>query len=417
MDTEIQHRFPLLRRYGWIIGLTLLIVVAIVWALRVSSTTSYRADRRALSTTEVIEGEFNDYIRLTGGVEPGVVVRIPALETGVVEKKWVEEGAMLKEGDLILTLRNPLLQQQILDSESQLAEKQNMLRDTELAMEKERLQIRRDLLEARTEFNRKSRAAEQQEALYGEKLTSREEYLKAQEDLQMARESLRLLEDRLRQDSIYRSVQIGMMRESLRNMQENFALVRGRADNLDIRASHAGQLGSLPVELGQSIAAGESVGQINILDDYKLAVKIDEHYIDRISTGLPGKGGQRGKEFEVSVKKVYPEVTGGLFRADLDIVGEQPDRLRVGQSYPVDLLLGQPEKALMIRRGTFFQSSGGKYVYVLSEDGNSAYRREVTIGRRNPDYYEILDGLEPGESIIISSYSDFGEADRIIIQD
>lgn len=415
MDTEIKHKYPLLRKYGWIAAVGILLVVAVIWAIITSGTTSYKTDYNSLTTDVATEGEFNDYIHLSGKVETGVIVQVSALETGVVEQKLVEEGAMVKEGDVILTLRNPLLRQQILDSESQLAEKQNMLRDTEIAMEKDRLQVRRDILSARTELNRKRRAADQQKTLLEEKLTSREEYLKAQEDYELAAENLKLLEDRLHQDSLYRSVQVAMMQESLHNMQENFALVRQRADNLNIRATHNGQLGSLNAEIGQNISTGQQVGQINILDNYKLTVSIDEHYIDRVSPGLQGKVSRQGKEFDVTVRKVYPEVVNGQFRADLDIEGTMPENLRVGQTYPIDLLLGQPIKALMIAKGTFFQSSGGKYVYVMSPDGKSATKREIKIGRRNPRYYEILEGLEPGETVITSSYSTFGEADRIDI--
>ncbi|MDE6021988.1 MAG: HlyD family efflux transporter periplasmic adaptor subunit, partial [Muribaculaceae bacterium] len=236
-----------------------------------------------------------------------------------------------------------------------------------------------------------------------------------QEDMELAEENLKLLQARLSQDSLYRSVQVAMMRESLHNMQENFMLVRERADNLNIRASHSGQLGSLTAEIGQNISSGQQVGQINILDNYKLTVSIDEHYIDKVETGLTGKVNRQGKEFDVSVCKVYPEVENGQFKADLQISGSSPDNLRVGQTYPIDLLLGQPSKALMIEKGTFFQNSGGRYVYVLSSDGKSAEKREVKLGRRNPKYYEVLEGLSSGEKVIISSYSDFGEADRLDI--
>ena len=415
MDIEIKPRFPKLKRYGWIAATGLLLAAGIAWAVIAANTNSYNADFRSIATAEVREGEFDDYIHLSGRVETGMVVQVSALETGIVEQKYVEEGAMVKEGDIILTLRNPLLRQQILDSESQLAEKQNMLRDTELAMEKERLQLRRDILTARTELNRKRRAAEQQKTLLDERLTSREEWLKAEEDYQLAAASLKLLDDRLQQDSLYRSVQMAMMRESLHNMQENFALVRQRADNLNVRASHSGQLGNLNVEIGQNVASGAQVGQINILDNYKLTVNIDEHYIDRVEPGLSGRVSRQGKEFDVVVRTVYPEVNESQFRADLEITGTMPENLRVGQTYPVNLMLGQPEKALLLEKGTFFAGSGGKYVYVMSPDGKSALKREVKIGRRNPKYYEILEGLNPGETVIISPYTNFGDADRINI--
>lgn len=416
MDTEIKRRYPRLRKYALPVIIVTAVAIAIGWAISASKTSSYQADYRNLMVREVTESEFNDYVHLSGRLETGLIVQVSALETGIVDRKFVDEGAMVSEGDIILTLRNPLLRQQILDSESQLAERQNMLRDTELAMEKERLQVKRDILAARTELNRKRRMVEQRKALLDENLTSREEYLTAKEDFDLAKENLRLLEDRLRQDSAYRSVQMSMMCESLGNMQENFMLVRQRADNLNVRATHSGQLGSLTAEIGQNISAGQQIGQINILDNYKLTVQIDEHYIDRIEPGLSGKASRQGKEFEVKVAKVYPEVLGGQFKADLSISGSLPDKPRVGQTYPVDILLGSPSKAVMIDKGSFFQSSGGKYVYVLSDDGKSAVKREVTLGRRNPRYYEVLEGLHPGEKVIVSSYGEFGEADEIKIK-
>lgn len=417
MDTEIKRKNPRLRKYALPFVIAIAVLIAIGWAITATRTTSYKANYRNLMVREVTEGEFNDYLHLSGKVETGVIVQVSALETGIVERKLLEEGAMVNEGDVILTLRNPLLRQQILDSESQLAERQNMLRDTELAMEKERLQVKRDILAARTELNRKRRIADQQKSLLDENLTSREQYLIAREDYELARENLKLLEDRLRQDSAYRTVQVTMMRESLNNMQENFMLVRQRADNLNVRATHSGQLGSLTAEIGQNISSGQQVGQINILDDFKLTVLIDEHYIDRVEPGLSGNASRQGKEFEVTVSKVYPEVIKGQFRADLAITGTAPEKPRVGQSYPVDIQLGSPVKAVMIDKGSFFQSSGGKYVYVMSADGKSAEKRQIKLGRRNPRYYEVLEGLSPGEKVIVSSYSDFGEADKLKIKD
>ena len=415
MDIEIKKKNPFLRKYGWIIGGGVVALGLITWGLTNSLTTTYRTDSNAMIIEEVTEGSFNDYIRINGKVETGTIVQVSALETGIVKEKLVEEGAMVTEGEIILTLHNPNLQQQILDSESQLAEKQNMLRDTEIAMEKERLQVKQDLLSARTELSRKRRLRDQQKTLYDEDLTSREEYLKAEEDYNLAKENLNLLENRLRQDSLYRSVQIALMQESLDNMQQNFSLVRQRADNLNVRASHSGQLGSLSAELGQNIAAGQQVGQINILDNYKISVKIDEHYIDRVEPGLKGKTMRQNHQFDVEVKKVYPEVTDGQFRADLSIAENADKDIRVGQSFPIDLMLGDSVDAVMIPRGSFYQTTGGKWIYVVDEDGKTATKREIKIGRQNPRFYEILEGLMPGEKVITSSYTNFGDVDKIII--
>lgn len=417
MDTKIERRYPVLRKYGLPAAIAVVLVIAVIWAISQSSETTYKTDSSALVVEDITKGVFNDFIRVNGKVETGVIVQVSALESGIVEKKWVEEGAMLQPGDEILTLHNPNLQQQILDSESQLAEKQNMLRDTELAMEKDRLQVRQDLLSSRTQLNQKRRLYQQQQTLYDENLISKEDFLKSMEDYQLAQESLKLLEDRLRQDSVYRSVQIVQMQESLNNMQKNFEIVRQRADNLIIRASHAGQLGNLSVELGQNIVAGQQVGQINILDNYKVVVYIDEYYIDRIAPGLEGKSQKQEMSIELEIKKVYPEVTSGQFRADFAIVSDLPSNIRVGQNLPVDIQLGESNEAILLPRGSFFQTSAGKWIYVMDENGKKARKREIKIGRQNPKYYEVLDGLSPGEKVITSSYSTYGEAEIIKIND
>lgn len=417
MDIHLKQRNPRLKKYGWITAVAVILVSVVIYAFLASGKSTHTTDREAIIIGDVTRGLFNDNIRINGKVETGMSVQVSALETGIVESRLVEEGAFVNAGDIILSLRNPNLRQQILDSESQLAEKQNMLRDTEIAMEKDRLQIKQDLLVARTELNRKRRTAAQQAELYKEKLTSREEYLVAQEDCQLAEENYQLLLNRQKQDSLYRSVQLDMMRESLRNMQENFALVRQRADNLNIRASHSGQLGSLNAELGQNIPAGTQIGQINVLDSYRMTARIDEHYIDRVTPGLKGTARRQNQKYNLTLAKVYPEVSDGTFRADLIIDGDSTDNLRVGQSYPIELVLGESSEAVMVPRGSFFQWSAGRKVYVMSQDGKSATLRNVRLGRQNPDYYEVIEGLQPGERIITSSYQNFGDANKIIIRD
>ncbi len=417
MDREIKKRHPRLRKILIITASSLLLTGVIIYAVSRATTSVYRADSSAMTFGEVVEGDFNDYISLTGKVETGTTVQISAIETGIVESKPVEEGAVVNEGDIIITLRNPNLQQQILDSESQLAERQNMLRDTEIAMEKERLQLKQDLLATQMEANRMRRICLQQKTLYDEHLTSREDYLKAQEDSELADEKMKLLKERIHQDSLYRSVQIGMMKESLDNMRRNFELVRQRANNLNIRASHSGQLGALNAELGQNIPAGQQVGQINILGNFKIAANIDEHYIDRVAKGLSGTMERNNRNYKLIISKIYPEVTSGQFRADLTFDSSMPENIRVGQTYHINLQLGDPVKAIMVPRGSFFQTTGGHWAYVMEPDGRSAVKRKISIGRQNPRFYEVTGGLRPGEKIITSSYSAYGESDRIILRD
>lgn len=415
MDREIKQKNPRLRKYAKIGVPVILLVGLLIWAFAGTGDKVYRTDANSLTISDVTNGNFNDYIRLSGQVEAGIVVQVSALETGIVEQKLIAEGAMVNAGDIILTLRNPNLQQQILDSEAQLAEKQNMLRDTEIAMEKERLSLRQDVLSTQTERNRTRRLYNQQKSLYDEKLVAHEEYLKAKEDYELAEQKLHLLRDRIRQDSLYRSVQVKMMRESLSNMMQNLTLVRQRADNLNIRASHSGQLGNLDAEIGQNIATGQMVGQINVLNDYKIIVNIDEHYIDRVAIGLNGKFERQNSQYAVNVSKVYPEVKNGQFRTDLVFSGQRPDKIRVGQTYYINLQLGEPTKAVLVPRGSFYQATGGKWIYVLTANGKEAVKRQIRIGRQNPQYYEVLEGLKPGERVITSSYESFGEAEKILV--
>lgn len=416
MDQEIKHRYPVIRKYWFIIPLLSLTMYLAIRGFSAWQSVEYVAQKDSMTFGDVTEGTFNDYLRISARVESGTVVMIAALESGIVDRICAEEGSMVKAGEVIVSLRNPGLRQQILDSESQLAERQNMLRDTELTMEREGLQLKRDLLAARTELSRRQREAERLTALYAEQLCPREDYLKGSEELELARASLRLIENRLTQDSVYRSVQLSMMRESLANMQENLGLVRTRADNLDIRATHGGQLSRLDAGLGQSISAGTQVGQINILDRYKLTAYIDEFYIDRVVPGLAGTVDKGNIRYGVEVRKVYPEIKDGQFRVDLEFGDTLPENIRIGQSYIVDIQTGHPGQAVMVPRGTFFHSTGGQYVYVVSPDGRSAVRRDVRIGRQNPAYYEVTAGLVPGEKIITSSYAEFGDADRIRIK-
>lgn len=413
MDREIIIKYPRLRKYLPFAAGGALLLGAAVWAVVKTSTSVYHADSHGMSFGDVAEQDFSDYIRISGRVETGTVVQVSALESGIVETRWVEEGAFVNAGDIILTLHNPNLRQQILDSESQLAERQNMLRDTEIAMEKERLQLRQDILSARMESNRLQRVYHQQKTLYDEHLVSREEYLKSKEDYELAAEKMKLLSERIRQDSLYRSVQVAMMRESLDNMRQNFALVRQRADNLNVRASHSGQLGTLDAELGQNIPMGQQIGQINVMDNYKIVANIDEHYIDRVETGITGTMERSGKTFPVHVAKVYPEVSSSQFRADLAFDSITPSNIRVGQTYYVNLCFGEPTWAVVVPRGSFFQTTGGKWAYVVDKDGHSATRRQIKIGRQNPRFYEVIEGLAPGERIITSSYAQYGDADKI----
>ena len=380
-------------KYWAAAALAILLVVLIF----TGKGSALRVDGSALITGEARRGEFNDYIRVSGQVQPMTTVQISPTEGGNVQRIVAEEGSKVNAGDVIVELSNENLDMQILNSEAELAEKENILRNTLISMEQQKLSVRQDKLTLQIEVRRAKRAYEQNKALYEEKLIAKEEYLKAAEDYELAKDKLDLVIDREKQDSLYRSTQISQMHESLENMRVNMSMIRRRKENL-------------------SVAAGSKIGQINNLDSYKIEAQIDEHYIDRIVPGLEATFERQNEKYSASIRKVYPEVRDGKFKADFRFEGQQPENIRAGQTYYMNVQLGQPAEAIIIPRGSFYQATGGKWVYVVNADGTKATKRSVRIGRQNPQYYEVIEGLEPGEKIIISSYDSFGDKDELIIK-
>jgi len=396
----------------WWLGALLLVFV--IYLIARPNNKTLRVDKDTVTISSAVKGEFNDYIRISGRVQPMTTIQLSPQEGGIVEKILIEEGSPVKAGDAILILNNDNLDLQILNSEAELAEKENILRNTQIQMEQQKLDVRQNVLEYGTNVERLRRAYEQQKALYEDKLIAKEEYLKAEEDYNLALQKYNLMTERSRQDSLYRGTQIDRMEESLENMQLNMSMIRRRKSNLIVKAPIDGELGLLDVVLGQSIASGTKIGQINSVGTYKVEAQIDEHYIDRVVAGLEATFERQGETFSTSIRKVYPEVRDGKFKADFKFEGEQPDNIRSGQTYYLNLQLGQPEEAVIIPRGTFYQKTGGKWIYVVNKEGTKAVKREIRIGRQNPQYYEVLEGLEPGERVITSGYDTYGDSDVLV---
>ena len=396
----------------WWLGALLLVFV--IYLIARPNNKTLRVDKDTVTISSAVKGEFNDYIRISGRVQPMTTIQLSPQEGGIVEKILIEEGSPVKAGDAILILNNDNLDLQILNSEAELAEKENILRNTQIQMEQQKLDVRQNVLEYGMQVDRLRRAYEQQKALYEDKLIAKEEYLKAEEDYRLAKQKYDLMAERSKQDSLYRGTQIDRMEESLENMQLNMSMIRRRKSNLIVKAPIDGELGLLDVVLGQSIAAGTKIGQINSVGTYKVEAQIDEHYIDRVIAGLEATFERQGETYSTVIRKVYPEVRDGKFKADFKFGGEQPDNIRAGQTYYLNLQLGQPEEAVIIPRGTFYQKTGGKWIYVVNKDGTKAVKREIRIGRQNPQYYEVLEGLEPGERVITSGYDTYGDSDVLV---
>lgn len=419
MDRKIESKKGIAQLFSkkklpyWLGGL---VVVFVAYLLLRSDLRTFRVNADTLTVSEVISGEFNDYIRVSGQVQPMTTIQVSPLESGVVHEIFLEEGAQVKAGDKILELKNENLDMQILNSEADLAEKENLLRNTLISMEQEKLSVHQEMLQLEIDVKRNRRAYEAQKQLYQEELIAREEYLRAEEDYDLAKSRLELVKNRAVQDSLYRNIQVKQMQESLSNMRVNMQMIRRRKEHLILTAPIDGELGLLDVVLGQSVSSGMKIGQINNLSSYKIEAQIDEHYIDRVMPGLEAQFERQDESYQAVIRKVYPEVRDGKFKADFKFDGTLPENIRTGQTYSLNLQLGQPEEAVMIPRGTFYQKTGGRWIYVVTEDGSKAYKREIRIGRQNPQYYEVLEGLEPGEEVITSGYDNLGDNDCLILK-
>lgn len=388
----------------------------LAWLIFGSTASTITIDSNEITISDVTRGEFDDYVRLNGQVVPIQVVQISPEEGGIVREKVIEEGTKVRKGDVILRLSNSSLDLQILNAEAELAEKQNLLRNTQITMQQDQLNNRTEQATLDMDCERKLRAYKQNSRLYNEKLISQEEFLKSREDYDLARRKQQLIGQRLNQDSLYRHVQMEQMEDNLQNMRKNVLLVRERKNKLEVRSNIDGELGLLDVELGQNIQAGQNIGQINDLSDFKIETKIDEHYIDRVRTGLTATITRDGKQYQLRVRKVYPEVRNGSFRTDFVFEGTRPEQMRSGQTYYVELALGKSSQATLIPRSTFFQTTGGNWIFVLDRSNKKAYRRNISIARQNPQYYEVTEGLEPGERVITSGYEAFKDNEVLILK-
>jgi HlyD family secretion protein len=416
MDIKLEKKKGLRpKHYGYIALGVLLLFVG--WKMVFgSSVSTFRTERDKLSIAEVSAGKFDDYITINGVVAPIATIYMDAYEGGRVTEKLIEEGTMVKKGDIILKLENRALYEQILASESNLALKQNDLRSTKLTFDSRQVEGKKALATAEYDLQRMERNFEQNKALYEDELISREDYLISKENYELSRKQYDIIKLQTEQDDDLRRTSLASLDADLERMQKTLTMVYERIDQLNVRAPADGQLGFLDAEIGQSIGQGDRIGQINVLTDFKIEAAIDEHYIDRVQRNLTAILERNDNEYSLRLRKVYPEVRNGRFNVDLVFTDKKPETIRAGQSYNIKLQLGESSDALLLPKGSFFQSTGGQWIFVVGPDGDEAMKRSIRIGKQNSKYYEVLDGLEAGEKVITSNYDNFGEAERIVLK-
>ena len=416
MDVKIEKKKGLRpKHYAYIaIGIVLFFVG---WKMAFGkSASTFRTEKEKLSIAEVSFGKFDDYITINGAVAPISTIYMDAYEGGRVTEKLIEEGAMVKKGEIILKLENRGLYEQILASENNLALKQNDLRSTKLTFDSRQVEGKKDLVSSKYELQKLKRNYEQNKALYEEELLSKEEYLTSKENYELSQKQLEIIELQTEQDNVLRSTSLHELDEDLARMKKTLSMVYERIDHLNVRAPADGQLGFLDAEIGQNIQQGQRIGQINVLTDYKIEATIDEHYIDRVKRDLTAVLDRNGNEYQLRIRKVYPEVRNGKFKVDLVFGLQKPETIRSGQSYNIKLQLGESNEAVLLPRGSFFQSTGGQWIFVVDASGEVAWKRKIRIGKQNSRYYELLEGLEAGEKVITSNYDSFGDAEKIVLK-
>jgi HlyD family secretion protein len=418
MDRKIEKKKTVFSKRNIFIGIGSILGVLIIYNILFAENSSKLNVEKEKITIETIEKDrFKDYIAVIGTVEPLKTIYLDAVEGGRVENILIEEGNMVEKGDVIMKLSNSNLILEISTNEAQVTRSINGLQSTLLSMEQRKINYESDLIELKRELKTQRRAFENNKKLYEQDHISKEEYKRSRENYEATKRKFNLFKEAVRKDSIFRSEQKKRIYKTINRLEKSNELVRERLENLKIKAPVNGELATLNPEVGEVVGRGTRIGKINILDNYKLNVEIDEHYISRVRNGLPGSFDYTGKNFNLKLTKKYPEVSQGKFTVDMVFTEEHPEDISIGQTFRIKLELGQSKEAVLIPRGGFYQSTGGQWVYVVDKSGDFAYKRNIRIGRQNPKYYEVLEGLKPGEKVIVSSYDNFNETDKLILKE
>ena len=380
-----------------------------------SSKLNVKTERVTIST--VREGPFQEYIPVIGAVVPKKTIYLDAMEGGSVEKVYIEAGSFVKKGEKILTLANTDLLLDIMNREAEFFQLTNDLRNARLVMEQNQLSLRSELLELDYQINKLKRTYESEQALIKNKIIAFQQYENTKSEYEYLSNKKEITLQTYEQDSLFRENQIQQIETSLKRMEANLKIVKQKLEDLTIKAPISGHLTALNAEIGESKKRGERLGQIDVLEGFKILVPVDEHYIARINIGQYGEFTFDEKSYQLTIAKIYPEVIDGRFEIDMAFNGDQPQGIRRGQTLHIRLELGNLSTAILLPQGGFYQKTGGQWIYLLDDSGEFAVKRTINLGRQNPEVYEVLAGLKPGERVITSSYDNFGDnIDKLILK-
>ncbi|MEM9895679.1 MAG: efflux RND transporter periplasmic adaptor subunit [Bacteroidota bacterium] len=415
MDRKIKKKKWTIKRLGIILGAIVLISFISYNVLLAGGGTKLNVEREKINIASVKEGDFQEFIPVDGNVFPIKTIRLDAIEGGVVSRKHYDGGILVQEGDTILELANNDLLQSFVREETQAFILVNNLENTKLSLQRNQFDLRRNLLELDYQIDAARDAYERGEKLFEDNIISEQEFLNLKREHNRLQDNRAIQIESNRFDSLNASLQIKQTEATLKRTKENLEMIKRNLDNLYIKAPIEGRLSAVSVEVGESIATGQNIGQIDDLNGFKVRATIDEHYISRIYSGLNGSFSFAGNEFDLEITKVYPEVNNGLFEVDMKF-DTIPNGIRRGQTLQIRLQLSENITAIQIPKGSFYQITGGNWIFVLNEDETQAVRRDIRLGRQNTRYYEVVEGLQPDEKVVVSSYRGYEDKDILVIK-
>ena len=393
------------------------IIVILILLVIYSSTgnSKLNIDKERITISNVKDGNFQENIPVNGVVLPIKTIYLDAMEGGRVEERFVEDGAMMKKGEPIIRLSNTDLELSLVNQETQVYNLLTQIQRTQNASRQNTINRLNQMTDVKNSLKEAKRKYDLNSKLYEKGAIGRQDYEESKNNYNYQKERLELTERVLVQDSVSSKTETTQARESYERTRKALELMRKKVEDLVVKAPVDGQLTALDAEIGQSKSKGERLGQIDVISSYKVQAEIDEHYISRIFNGQIGSFNFNGKDYRLEIKKVYTQVSNGRFRVDMHFVDGVPENIRRGQSLQIKLALSQEKEATLVAKGGFFQQTGGNWIFKVSEDGETAYKTSVSLGSQNTEYYEVLEGLEPGDKVITSSYSNFGDVDELVI--
>jgi len=416
MDKPIKKKHPIIRYKYYIVSGVIFTVFLIYVIIASAGPRRLRYDADKLTIAEVQHGKFLEYLDVEGIVQPILTVKLNALESGTVVRIVADDGDMLTQGDTILILRNPELVRLIDDERDDLEKKRITFGEREIQMQRRTSELKRQTIQTTYNLRRIGKQYELSKKEYELGATHKAQLDLAEEEFEFNKVNTEMLMDELRHDSLMNAIQITLMQNDFNREQRRFERNRERLDNLIVRAPITGQLSYVSVIAGERVSAGNSIGELKVIDQFKITTRVSEFYIDRITPGLPATITWQNQKYALKITKVNPEIRDRQFAIDLVFVAEHPENMRIGKNYRIQIELEQPEDAIVMSKGSFFQATGGQWIFRLNEAGDKATKVNISIGRQNPQQYELLDGLKPGDRVIVSGYDNFGDAEEIVLR-